>query len=87
MATNYDSVDPIGAVSRWSSSKKEKVKVAQPSVFGTYNNGMGGMDLSIRPPTTTGWAFALRSGGYVHPDAKHFRGGFTKCRMKTDWTF
>ncbi|KAH9378169.1 hypothetical protein HPB48_013285 [Haemaphysalis longicornis] len=26
MATNYDSVEPIGGVSRWPSSKKEKKK-------------------------------------------------------------
>lgn len=44
-ATNYDLAEPIGAVSRWPSSKKKKVKAAQPSISGTYNNGMGGMDL------------------------------------------
>ncbi|KAH9374958.1 hypothetical protein HPB48_022494 [Haemaphysalis longicornis] len=63
MATNYDSVEPIGPVSRWSSSKKEKVKVAQPSVFGTYNNGMGVVDLLDQTSQQTGSAFALRSGG------------------------
>ncbi|KAH9363196.1 hypothetical protein HPB48_017557 [Haemaphysalis longicornis] len=59
MATNYDSVEPIGAVSRWSSSKKEKVKVAQPSVFGTYNNGMGGVDLLDQ--TANNYSIGIRS--------------------------
>lgn len=59
MATNYDSVQPIGAVSRWSSSKKEKVKVAQPSVFGTYNNGMGGVDLLDQ--TANNYRIGIRS--------------------------
>ncbi|KAH9367566.1 hypothetical protein HPB48_002858 [Haemaphysalis longicornis] len=59
MATNYDSVEPTGAVSRWSPSKKEKVKVAQPSVFGTCNNGMGGVDLLDQ--TANNYRIGIRS--------------------------
>lgn len=46
MATNYDSVNPLGTVRRYSSEKKSKAPVQQPRLFKTYNSGMGGVDLA-----------------------------------------
>nr|XP_023013431.1 piggyBac transposable element-derived protein 2-like [Leptinotarsa decemlineata] len=45
MATNHDSVEPLGQVRRWSTAAKSKVQVPQPKVFQNYNHGMGGVDL------------------------------------------
>lgn len=36
MATNYDSIEPLSNVKRWSSAKKEKVDVSQPQLFRKY---------------------------------------------------
>jgi hypothetical protein len=45
MATNYDSVDPVGKVKRWFTVEKAKVDIPQPLLFQTYNSSMGGVDL------------------------------------------
>lgn len=45
MATNYDTMEPLSKVKRWSSAKKSKVDVAQPQPFSKYNASMGGVDL------------------------------------------
>lgn len=45
MATNYDTVVPLGSVKRWSTKEKKKVDVPQPHLFSNYNSGMGGVDL------------------------------------------
>jgi hypothetical protein len=45
MATNYDSVDPVGNVKRWFTVEKAKVDIPQPLLFQTYNSSMGGVDL------------------------------------------
>lgn len=45
MATNYDTVFPLGSVKRWSAEEKKKVDVPQPKLFSSYNSGMGGVDL------------------------------------------
>ncbi|XP_031343006.1 piggyBac transposable element-derived protein 2-like [Photinus pyralis] len=45
MATNYDGIEPMSQVKRWSSKKKEKISVPQPKLFQTYNAFMGGVDL------------------------------------------
>ncbi|XP_057657394.1 piggyBac transposable element-derived protein 3-like [Diorhabda carinulata] len=45
MATNYDSVEPLAQIKRWSSKRKEKMPVPQPQLFKNYNYRMGGVDL------------------------------------------
>lgn len=45
IATNYDSVEPMSQVRRWSSKKKEKISVPQPNLLNSYNLSMGGVDL------------------------------------------
>ncbi|XP_056639371.1 piggyBac transposable element-derived protein 3-like [Diorhabda sublineata] len=45
MAKNYDSVEPLAQVKRWSSKRKEKMPVPQPQLFKNYNYRMGGVDL------------------------------------------
>ncbi|KAJ8928709.1 hypothetical protein NQ314_018719 [Rhamnusium bicolor] len=45
MATNYDTIEPLSKVKRWSSAKKEKIDVPQPQLFSKYNASMGGVDL------------------------------------------
>lgn len=45
MATNNDSIEPLGKVKRWSKEKKAKIDVSQPHLFASYNKGMGGVDL------------------------------------------
>lgn len=44
MGTNYDFVNPLGNVKRWSSSERKKVDVNIPFVFQNYNKSMGGVD-------------------------------------------
>lgn len=44
MATNYDTIEPLGTVKRWCPIKKEKADVAIPRLFQTYNKNMGGVD-------------------------------------------
>lgn len=44
MATNYDTIEPLGTVKRWCPIKKEKIDVAVPRLFQTYNKNMGGVD-------------------------------------------
>lgn len=45
MATNYDTVEPLGKVKRWSSAQNKKIDVPQPHLFSSYNASMGGVDL------------------------------------------
>lgn len=45
MVTNYDAIDPLEKVKRWSSATKEKTEVPQPLLSKNYNRGMGGVDL------------------------------------------
>lgn len=45
MMTNYDSVQPLAKVKRWSKERKEKIDVPQPHLFASYNSAMGGVDL------------------------------------------
>lgn len=45
IATNYDTVEPMVNVQRYSREKKNKIGVPQPHVFSTYNRHMGGVDL------------------------------------------
>lgn len=45
MITNYDSIEPLGKVKRWSKEQKAKIDVPQPHLFAEYNEGMGGVDL------------------------------------------
>lgn len=44
MATNYDTIEPLGVVKRWSAVHREKTDVSIPKVFKTYNKNMGGVD-------------------------------------------
>lgn len=44
MATNYDTIEPLGAVKRWSSTQRQKIDVNIPKVFQSYNKHMGGVD-------------------------------------------
>lgn len=48
IATNYDTVEPLGKAKRWSSAKKASVEVPQPAVIGSYNAHMGGVDILDR---------------------------------------
>jgi N-glycosylase/DNA lyase len=45
MITNYDCIQPMAKVKRWSKEQKEKIDVPQPRLFAAYNNAMGGVDL------------------------------------------
>ena len=45
IGTNYDVVEPVDSVKRWSASEKKKVSVSRPRVYSSYNSGMGGVDL------------------------------------------
>ena len=45
VATNYDSVDTVGKVKRWSVAKKAAIEVPQPTVVNSYNCHMGGVDM------------------------------------------
>lgn len=45
VGTNFDGVNPLQTVKRWSRSQKSKVNVAQPHLIAEYNAGMGGVDL------------------------------------------
>ncbi|KAJ8736339.1 hypothetical protein PYW08_006995 [Mythimna loreyi] len=44
MGTNFESVEPLGKVKRWCSTRRQKVDVDIPHVFQSYNAGMGGVD-------------------------------------------
>lgn len=44
IGTNFDTVEPLGKVKRWCSTRKQKVDVDIPHVFQSYNKGMGGVD-------------------------------------------
>lgn len=44
MGTNFDEIEPLASVSRWSKEKKAKVLVPQPSLIANYNKYMGGVD-------------------------------------------
>lgn len=45
MVTNYDTLEPVYHVKRWSAIDKEKIDIQQPSIFQNYNRFMGGVDL------------------------------------------
>lgn len=45
MGTNFDTIQPMHYVKRWSSVEKRKVFIQQPNLIADYNNGMGGVDL------------------------------------------
>lgn len=45
MITNYDTVEPLSTVKRWSSIQKIKIDVPQPMVYRSYNKFMGGVDM------------------------------------------
>nr|CAH7757782.1 unnamed protein product [Callosobruchus chinensis] len=45
LGTNYDAVEPVSKVKRWSTAQKQKVDVSQPYLFQNYNKHMGGVDL------------------------------------------
>lgn len=41
MATNYDTIEPLGMVKRWCPVQREKAYVSIPRLFQTYNKNMG----------------------------------------------
>lgn len=44
VATNYDTIEPVGKVQRWKRDIKARGTVDQPKLIGTYNKNMGGVD-------------------------------------------
>lgn len=52
MATNYDTIEPLSKVRRWSKIQKSVIDVQQPRVFKNYNRGMGGVDLNDQSVNT-----------------------------------
>lgn len=42
--SNHEATEPMQSVTRWSSERKERVKVYQPKCIATYNKWMGGVD-------------------------------------------
>ncbi|CAH2102053.1 unnamed protein product [Euphydryas editha] len=44
MTTNYDTIEPLGVVKRWSPVQCEKINVSIPKLFQTCNKNMGGVD-------------------------------------------
>lgn len=59
MATNYDSLEPIGRVKRWSAIAKARIDVPQPKIFSIYNQSMGGVDLYDQ--SVNNYRIAIRS--------------------------
>lgn len=45
VGTNFDGIEPLQSVKRWSRIQKSKVNIAQPHLISEYNAGMGGVDL------------------------------------------
>lgn len=45
IVTNYDAIDPMVTVQRYSKEIKKKVGIQQPLAFNNYNRHMGGVDL------------------------------------------
>lgn len=43
-ATNFEEL-AVGSATRWSREKKTKIQVPQPTLFSSYNKGMGGVDI------------------------------------------
>ncbi|KAK9695841.1 Transposase IS4 [Popillia japonica] len=50
--SNYDTIEPLQKVKRWSKRQKQFIDVSQPLLYKTYNNRMGGVDLSDQSVTT-----------------------------------
>ena len=48
VASNFDTVQPMGKAKRWSSAKKCLVDLQQPAVITSYNRHMGGVDILDR---------------------------------------
>ena len=44
MGSNFFSVEPFTEVRRWDKGKKQYVVILRPSLVGSYNDGMGGVD-------------------------------------------
>ncbi|CAH2101108.1 unnamed protein product [Euphydryas editha] len=44
IATNYDTIEPLGVVKRWPPVQCEIIDVNIPKLFQTYNKNMGGVD-------------------------------------------
>ncbi|KAK9703800.1 Transposase IS4 [Popillia japonica] len=57
IATNYDTIEPMVTVQRFSKEKKKKVGVPQPFAFNNYNRYMGGVDLHDNGVATARIAF------------------------------
>lgn len=45
VGTNFDAIEPMQTVKRWSKATKSKISVQQPKLIAEYNTGMGGVDL------------------------------------------
>lgn len=52
MASNFDSIEPLSKVRRWSKDQKAVVDVPQPLLYKNYNRGMGGVDLNDQSVNT-----------------------------------
>ncbi|XP_063847733.1 piggyBac transposable element-derived protein 3-like [Scylla paramamosain] len=48
VVTNYDKIDPVVYVERWSVTERKKIRVQQPNMIQSYNKFMGGVDLMDR---------------------------------------
>jgi len=44
VGTNYQSVEPIAAAKRWSTSLKQKISIPLPHLMAKYNKFIGGVD-------------------------------------------
>lgn len=44
VASNYDKIEPLAKVSRWSRESKQRIDIQQPKLIKSYNKFMGGVD-------------------------------------------
>ena len=66
--TNYDVVELVDRVKRWSASERKKVSVSKHRVYSSYNSGSGELDLLDEVTNKHRITFRKKNGGgYCSP--------------------
>lgn len=68
-ATNSESVNPIGSVSRYSQKEKKRIQVTQPNVIAKYNKFMGGVDRADQNISV--YRVSIRGKKWYYPRIMH----------------